>query len=55
MLISIVNQKVSVAKTTTDLKLAHHLDDEGYKVLEVDIDPQGSLHAWLQVCNRPCS
>lgn len=43
MIISVINQKGGVAKTTTTFNLAHNLADEGYKVLQVDIDPQGSL------------
>ena len=43
MIISIINQKGGVAKTTSTFNLAHNLADEGYKVLQVDIDPQGSL------------
>lgn len=43
MIISVINQKGGVAKTTTTFNLAHNLASEGFKVLQVDIDPQGSL------------
>lgn len=43
MILSVINQKGGVAKTTTTFNVAHNLADEGFRVLQVDIDPQGSL------------
>jgi len=41
--ISFCNQKGGVAKTTSALNVASGLQNKGYKVLLVDIDPQSSL------------
>ncbi|HEV8103808.1 MAG TPA: ParA family protein [Gaiellaceae bacterium] len=41
--IVLANQKGGVAKTTTTLNLGVAFSEQGYKVLLVDLDPQGNL------------
>ena len=46
-IITVVNQKGGVAKTTTSLNLAAMLDRMGQRVLLVDLDPQGNATSGL--------
>ena len=48
MIISLLNQKGGVGKTTLSLNIAHGLYLRGYKVLVVDADPQQSALSWLE-------
>ena len=48
-IIALVNQKGGTGKTTSTINIAAGLKDRGYRVLAIDLDPQGSLTASLGV------
>ncbi|RYE24335.1 MAG: cobyrinic acid a,c-diamide synthase [Sphingobacteriaceae bacterium] len=49
MIISFLNQKGGVGKTTLSVNIATHLALTGLKILLIDADPQGSASDWASV------
>lgn len=52
--ICIVNRKGGSGKTTTTFNLAGALAEQGYRVLVIDVDPQGSFSRSLNINGADC-
>jgi chromosome partitioning protein len=51
MIVSLINQKGGVGKTTAAVNLASGLAEAGNRILVVDADPQGSVVQWQSIAD----
>ena len=51
MIISLINQKGGVGKTTVAVNLASGLSEAGDRIMVVDSDPQGSVVQWQSIAD----
>jgi chromosome partitioning protein len=54
MIISFVNKKGGTGKTTSTINIGKALSLKGYKVLLMDLDPQGNLSYSLGISTKEC-
>ena len=53
MIISFLNQKGGVGKTTLSINVAGYLANQGHKVLLIDADKQASSSTWASLREEP--
>lgn len=51
-IISLVNQKGGVGKTTLSINIASYFAKKGHDTLIIDADPQGSVSQWQNIVNN---
>ncbi|MDM8525227.1 ParA family partition ATPase [Desulfococcaceae bacterium HSG8] len=52
MIITIVNEKGGVGKTTVAINLSYCIAGKGYRTLLIDADPQGSVLKWKSIADN---
>lgn len=52
MIISLINHKGGVGKTTLAINIAFYIASKDQKVLLIDADPQGSVLQWQAICDN---